>query len=45
MICRRATDRKERTGKSVGMDKREEPVADIITELVEEASAALASRG
>ena len=32
-------------GQSVGMVKREEPVAAIIAELVEEASAALASRG
>ena len=32
-------------GQSVGMVKREEPVADIIAELVEEAKAALGSRG
>jgi enoyl-[acyl-carrier protein] reductase II len=32
-------------GQSVGMVKREEPVADIIAELVEEAEAALGSRG
>ena len=32
-------------GQSVGMVKREEPVADIIAELVEEAAAALGSRG
>ena len=32
-------------GQSVGMVKREEPVAEIIAELVEEASAALGSRG
>ncbi|MGI8931755.1 MAG: NAD(P)H-dependent flavin oxidoreductase [Sphingomicrobium sp.] len=32
-------------GQSVGMVKREEPVAEIITELVDEASAALGSRG
>ena len=32
-------------GQSVGMVKREEPVASIIAELVEEASAALGSRG
>ena len=32
-------------GQSVGMVKREEPVATIIAELVTEAQAALASRG
>jgi enoyl-[acyl-carrier protein] reductase II len=32
-------------GQSVGMVKREEPVAEIITELVDEAAAALGSRG
>ena len=32
-------------GQSVGMVKREEPVADILAELVEEAAAALGSRG
>jgi len=32
-------------GQSVGMVKREEPVAEILTELVEEAAAALGSRG
>jgi len=32
-------------GQSVGMVKREEPVADIIAELVDEAAAALDSRG
>ena len=32
-------------GQSVGMVKREEPVADIIAELVDEAAAALESRG
>lgn len=32
-------------GQSVGMVKREEPVAEIIAELVEEAEAALGSRG
>jgi enoyl-[acyl-carrier protein] reductase II len=32
-------------GQSVGMVKREEPVAEIIQELVEEAAAALGSRG
>ena len=32
-------------GQSVGMVKREEPVAEIIAELVEEAAAALGSRG
>jgi enoyl-[acyl-carrier protein] reductase II len=32
-------------GQSVGMVKREEPVVEIIAELVEEASAALGSRG
>ena len=32
-------------GQSVGMVKREEPVADIIQELVDEAAAALESRG
>ncbi|MCJ8190788.1 NAD(P)H-dependent flavin oxidoreductase [Sphingomicrobium aestuariivivum] len=32
-------------GQSVGMVKREEPVADIITELVDEAAAALSNRG
>ncbi len=32
-------------GQSVGMVKREEPVAEIIAELVDEASAALGSRG
>jgi enoyl-[acyl-carrier protein] reductase II len=32
-------------GQSVGMVKREEPVREIITELVEEAAAALESRG
>ena len=32
-------------GQSVGMVKREEPVADIIAELVDEAAGALASRG
>jgi enoyl-[acyl-carrier protein] reductase II len=32
-------------GQSVGMVKREEPVADILSELVEEAVAALGSRG
>ena len=32
-------------GQSVGMVKREEPVADIIRELVDEAAAALESRG
>ena len=32
-------------GQSVGMVKREEPVAEIISELVEEAAAALGSRG
>ncbi len=32
-------------GQSVGMVKREEPVADIIAELIEEAAAALGSRG
>ena len=32
-------------GQSVGMVKREEPVADIIAERVDEAAAALSSRG
>jgi enoyl-[acyl-carrier protein] reductase II len=32
-------------GQSVGMVKREEPVAEIIQELVDEAAAALGSRG
>ena len=32
-------------GQSVGMVKREEPVADILAELVDEAAAALGSRG
>jgi len=32
-------------GQSVGMVKREEPVAEILTELVDEAAAALGSRG
>ena len=32
-------------GQSVGMVTREEPVADIIRELVDEAAAALESRG
>ena len=32
-------------GQSVGMVKREEPVEEIIQELVEEAAAALESRG
>ena len=32
-------------GQSVGMVKREEPVADILAELVEEAAAALGARG
>ena len=32
-------------GQSVGMVKREEPVAEIITELVDEAAAAVESRG
>jgi enoyl-[acyl-carrier protein] reductase II len=32
-------------GQSVGMVTREEPVAEILTELVEEAAAALGSRG
>ena len=32
-------------GQSVGMVKREEPIADIIAELVDEAVAALGSRG
>ena len=32
-------------GQSVGMVRKEEPVADIITELVDEAAAALESRG
>ena len=32
-------------GQSVGMVKREEPVAEIIAELVDEAAAALESRG
>jgi enoyl-[acyl-carrier protein] reductase II len=32
-------------GQSVGMVSREEPVADIIQELVDEAAAALESRG
>jgi enoyl-[acyl-carrier protein] reductase II len=32
-------------GQSVGMVKREEPVAEIIAELVAEARAALSSRG
>jgi enoyl-[acyl-carrier protein] reductase II len=32
-------------GQSVGMVTREEPVADIIEELVDEAAAALESRG
>jgi enoyl-[acyl-carrier protein] reductase II len=32
-------------GQSVGMVNREEPVAEIIQELVEEAAAALGSRG
>ena len=32
-------------GQSVGMVKREEPVADILQELVSEAQAALGSRG
>ncbi len=32
-------------GQSVGMVKREEPVAEIIAELIEEAAAALGSRG
>jgi len=32
-------------GQSVGMVKREEPVTEIITELVDEAAAALGSRG
>ena len=45
MIGRRATDRTERAGQTAGGVKREEPVAAIIAELVDEASAALASRG
>ena len=32
-------------GQSVGMVTREEPVADIIRELIDEAAAALESRG
>jgi enoyl-[acyl-carrier protein] reductase II len=32
-------------GQSVGMVNREEPVAEIIQELIEEAAAALESRG
>jgi len=32
-------------GQSVGMVNREEPVADIIRELVDEAAVALGSRG
>jgi len=32
-------------GQSVGMVKREEPVAEILQELVDEAAAALESRG
>ena len=32
-------------GQSVGMVKREEPVAEIIAELIEEAALALESRG
>ena len=32
-------------GQSVGMVRQEEPVAEILRELIEEASAALESRG
>ena len=32
-------------GQSVGMVKKEEPVADILAELVDETTAALGSRG